>query len=167
MKIRNIFILILVFCILLPGCATITHDSEAESTQPATPATKPTVSTPSATEPTKISLTLDNVNNYFIFNTKVEDVTISSEPLGNERGKGKVTVSVSCKKRAEFENVVLTIRLTTTSSGWGSMENREIQISYDGSAEQTFSIYSSITSYVSSSPSYKVEVTAVSGYVVG
>lgn len=173
MKMIKIIILVVVCCLTVVGCASTAptqsingaNSAPATHSQVNTPVTPPTT-TASAEEPTKRELTLNDVDNYFMFTTEVEDIKVTDEPLGNERGKGKLVVSVACKKKAEFENIILTLRLVTTSSGWGTLENREVQLSYDGNGEQVFNISSYIDSYVSERPTYKVEITDVSGYVI-
>lgn len=170
MKTIKMIILVAICCLMVVGCATtqstgggydasVAHSQMNTSAAPLTTAAAPV-------EPVKRNLTMNDVENYFMFKTEVEDIKITDEPLGNERGKGKLVISVGCKKKAEFENIVLTLRLVTNSSGWGTLENREIQLSYNGSGEHVFNIYSYIVSYVSDSPIYKVEITGVSGYVI-
>lgn len=181
MKIRNIMILCLAACLLLAGCTTggtgtvinQTPDNVEQAptkndpvTEPTTaPTTEPTTAPTTEPQPQKRELTLEEVNDYFVFTTSTSDVEVTSGS-GGKRGKGKLTVTVNCKKHAEFEGVVLTVTMTTTSSGWTDNPNYELQVAYDGKCEQEYNIYSLVTSYVSSSPKYKIEVTAVSGYVV-
>lgn len=173
MKIRSTFILCLIACMLFAGCtaggnsSVITQDPGSnQQTAQTKPATEPTTEPTTEPQPQKRELTLEEVNDYFMFTTSASDVTKSDEPLGNERGKGKLTVTVGCKKRAEFEGVVLTVSLVTNKEyGWPNL-TRELQLSYDGKCEQIIDISSYIVSYVTSTPKYTVEVTAVSGYVI-
>ena len=143
--------------------SSLEDNKHNEVTDPPKSTEPPTEPEPE-TEPETIKLTTSNIKDYLIFTTKVEDVEVKST-LGNKKGDGTTVVKVSSKKHAYFEDVKITFKLETSSSGWGTLENREIEISYDGSAEQSYKIYSFIQDYVSSNPSYKLVVTSVTGSV--
>ena len=119
--------------------------------------------TPSKTEE-RIELTTSNINDYLTFNVRVSDVEVEETIMDNEMGECYLTMKSSSKKAVEYDGVVLTIRFATTSSGWPNSAEHTIEIPYDGKTEYSTDTSSYIKSYVSTSPSFKVEVISVQGY---
>ena len=113
----------------------------------------------------KILLTMDNVNDYFSVTVKIFDVTVQKDWVGTKDiGTANAEVKVSNKKGVKYENVVLTVRLETSTDAWMN-QSREIEISYDGTGEETFSFSSKIENYVYAHPSYKVVIIGVTGEI--
>ena len=157
------------FLLSLMGCSAEKAEPQTEnngsyqggaSKPPVQPAT-------TQTTPTEVPLSTENITEYLIFTTKTEDVKVESVGYKNlEKGEGKLIVKTSPKKNVEFSDVTLTVSLVTSPSyGWGTLNNRQIEIPFNGTTENTFSIFSKIEEYVSDSPTFKVEVTAVTGSV--
>ena len=146
---------------------TVPDGEKPTTPAPSAPTTAPTEpTTPPITEPQIIELTVDNVKDYLLFSLKAEDVKVESIGYnGLDKGNGTLVVKSSAKKDVIFNDVKLTVSFVTSSSGWGTLQDREIEIPFDGDTENNFSIYSKIEDYVSKSPRYKIEVTAVTGTV--
>lgn len=125
-------------------------------------------SVPSVPEqPKEIALTTSNVNDYIIFSVKCDDVVVKSAGyLDYDMANGKATVKTSAKKNVEFSDVRLTLTLTSSSAAWAETQDITIELPFNGISENTYRIASRIESYVSSSPSYTVNVTAVTGTVI-
>ncbi len=114
----------------------------------------------------RVELTTSNINDYLTFSVRVSDVEIEETFMDNEMGECYITMKSSSKKAVEYDNVILTVRFATTSSGWPNSAEHTIEIPYDGKAEYSTDTSSFIDSYVSTSPSFKVEVVSVQGYAV-
>lgn len=113
----------------------------------------------------KIELTPSNVSEYLSFNLNTEDIVVTKEILGKEKGTGKIRVTANKLQNVSFNNVELTVTLKVIGGGWGSLQNRKIIIPYDGNLNMVFDTFSYIEDYVSKTPFYDIEVTAATGYV--
>ena len=111
-----------------------------------------------------VALNTSNIDNYLIFSVYTSDIEKESiKYQGMDKAEGKATLKIGPKQAGTFENVSLGITLKTNKEyGWAD-KDVEIQIPFDGKAEYTYDIGSYIADYVSSSPSYEVVVTSVSG----
>lgn len=169
MKKAIAILLSVILCIsVFAGCqaqpsTTPTTSGGAPTNPPAT--TEAPQTTPPA--PQKTALTKSNVSDYLIFNVKVEDVEVKHSVSTYYKGSATGTVKVSAKKNVEFEDVEITLKLTTSSNGWKEKvaEERTMQIAYNGTAEASFKL-GCVAELVSSNPEYKVEIITVSGNVI-
>lgn len=115
----------------------------------------------------QINLTSTNIYEYLSFTATSENVVItdaSSKFQHNESGSGSVRVTATKLKNVTFHDVVLVISLETSSTGWGTMSNREIIVPFDGNINSLFTIHA-FNSTISANPTYRVKVQSVSGYV--
>ena len=114
----------------------------------------------------KIILNMSNINDYFSINAKVYDVNVKKDYYLGTRDSGecKVDVTVRSKKDVKYKDVVVTVLLETTATGWAN-RSIEIEVSYDGYGEGTTKILSYILDYVYSSPSYRASISDVSGEI--
>lgn len=123
-----------------------------------------------ADEPTEIVLTVENIAEYLTINRDVHDIVDTSNSAGEQR-EGKITMTTSPKKRGDFNNVVLQVKMVTSSAGWKNLcdwDPVELVIPFDGKCEQTFKIWGweFHSSYMSNSPSITLEIVSVSGTFV-
>lgn len=115
----------------------------------------------------QIELTTENIYDYLYFVAASENVIItdkSSMTVHNESGDGSVRVTATKLQNVTFHNVELVISLETSSTGWGTMYNREIIIPFDGAISTLYSIHA-FANKVSPTPTYRVVVQSVTGYV--
>ena len=113
----------------------------------------------------KVALTKDNISDYLIFTLECEVGEKIDERMGNESCSGKVTINVSPKKNITFDSLVLTIELQTSSEGWLTFENREIEVPFNGTISKTFNVMTFVQDYVSGNPHYKLVITNVTGWI--
>jgi len=112
----------------------------------------------------EIILTTDNIGEYLTISCSIEDVTVEDLWNQNYSGKGNMTIKTSPRQRGDFEGVTITVAIKPVSSSSGWLEaTRELIIPFDGKFEETFSKNSGVADYVSSSPSFKIVVTSVTG----
>ena len=154
---------LIALCISLAACSTESPQNSGSTTIPTN--TTPSTAEPTDPQPKKTALTILNADDYLIFTSKAEDIKITDEPLGNERGTGSVTLSVNPKKRGDFDGVSVSLILKCASDSWGN-KKMTIDIPFDGRTEVNTKIYSYITDYVDSSPSFTVEIESITGYFV-
>lgn len=113
----------------------------------------------------KVMLTIDNINDYFTVNIKVYDVVIKDNfILGNDIGNAKIDIIVSSKKNIKYDNVVLTVVLKSRYEEWLGAE-REVEVSYDGTALKTTSTSSRTVRFVPDNPSFDVMIVNVTGEI--
>ncbi len=111
-------------------------------------------------------LTASNANEYFTVNVKVYDVVVKKDYLlgTKDMGEGRADITVSSKKDVKYKNVVVTVLLETTSTGWLN-QSREVEISFDGHGQKSTNFTSKILDYVSDSPVYRASIKSVSGEI--
>ncbi len=98
---------------------------------------------PVATEPVEIPLTLENVEDYLLIETNLEECNISN--LGNKKYNGNAVLAVTSRSlgNCEYKNVKITVKLSTDQVfdwdyywGFGGMKDtifvRESDNSYTG-----------------------------------
>lgn len=157
---KKFLIALLVICICMSLAACVAHSQQHTNSN--SPSNPPSTTQP---KPQRIQLTAANASEFFIITSKSHDVEIKDDALGMERGSGSLTISLSPKKRADFDGVTLTLRLIPSHGSWFETECT-LEVPFDGRAEKTMGIYSSITDWVASSPSYTVEVESATGYAI-
>ena len=111
-------------------------------------------------------LTLSNVNEYLTVNVKVYDVVVKKDYIlgTKDAGEGRADITVSSKKDVKYKNVVVTVLLETSSTGWLN-QSREIELSFDGRGMKSTEFLSRIQDYVSDTPSFRASIKDVSGEI--
>jgi hypothetical protein len=111
-------------------------------------------------------LTSSNASEYFTVNVKVYDVVVKKDYLlgTKDSGDGKADITITSKKDVTYKNVVVTVLLETTSTGWMN-QSREVELSFDGHGQKSTTFTSKILDYVSDNPIYRASIIDVSGEI--
>ena len=76
----------------------------------------------------KIELTPENIYDYLTISLNVSDVEKEYLGVENSVAEGKITIKTSPRKRGDFNDVIITGTLKTSSAGWvadGKWDTRE------------------------------------------
>lgn len=135
-------------------------------------------------QPTKTTLTVNNILNYLIISMDVVDVKLWENEyvdIGDPDTRGYATIKVktASKQNVEFSNVKITFKVIATGDtvgyGWDTIYPKNnadntfegtLNIPYNGIWDENFEIMGEFKNFVYSQPDLTIKITSVSGTAI-
>jgi len=162
-KLLSLF-LVIVFCFGLVAC----NDNNSDNSNKSSNNTK----TDAPAETGEVVLTPENVYDYLAFEIELENIVRYSLNYaegvteGPKSGFGgcDIVLNVFAKKAVTFDDVKITFDLVPGDDKFETSKNHELQLKYDGSANETYKYNCEVDG--EGSPNFEVVVKEISGKVI-